>query len=168
MLPFRTLIAMLLMLAVCVASTDGDSTQNSPSPNSKRAEELALSADQVEIRGEREGRGTGVIVTDREWIKRFGAALGQTRLVENTQVFAIGFKTAYFYRHGEQVLSVAPLGQWPYLRAYSQKAGADFKVDELNLKVIKDLIDEKSLAAKIVRPTPPPLTAPEGLSQKPQ
>jgi hypothetical protein len=107
------------------------------SSNSRRAEELALSADKVEIRGELEAREKGVIVTDRDWIKRFGTALGLTRLVENTHVLAIGFETAYFYRRGEQVLSVAPLGQWPYLRAYSQKAGADFKVDELTLKVIK-------------------------------
>ena len=170
MFPIRVLSALPFVLGVCMASTDGSSKQESPSPNSKRAEELALSADKVEIRGELEDRGKGIIVTDREWIKRFATALGLTRLVDNTQVFAIGFQTAYFYRHGEQVLRVAPLGQWHYLRVYSQKTGADFTVNELNWEVIKGLISEKSLSAKLVRPTPPPVTAPEGLSshQPPQ
>jgi hypothetical protein len=150
-----------------MASADGSSKQEPPSPNSKRAEELVLSATKVEIRGEMESRGKGVVFTDQEWMKRFGTALGLTRLVESEQVFGIGFQTAYFYRGGEQVLSVAPIVGKHHLRVYSQKAGADFIIDERNWEVFAGLIREKPVSAKLVRPTPPPLTAPEGLSPKP-
>ena len=134
-----------LVCALCFASIAATETDQYPSPNSKRCEELALSADRVVIQNEEKTGAPEIVVTDRDWIVRFARALGQTRLVEVEQLFCVGADAAQFYRRGERVLSVAAIPPH-HLRAYSQKGGGDFVVDERQCRIVGALIYEKMRA----------------------
>jgi hypothetical protein len=105
----------------------------------------------VVIRGELEHSGEGVVVLDRAWIERVAKTLGQTYFSETDHVFGIGFGTAYFYSKGVIVLSIATI-PGNTLRAYSQKGGGDFPIDEKQWKKLADLLREKQPPGKPPQP----------------
>jgi hypothetical protein len=158
----------LLSLILVIASI-GAPPENVANHNAQRAKELALSADSVVLRGEREPAAKGIAIRDKEWIARFAEALSHTDFSKSDQVLGIGWFTAYFYSNGEQVLSVGLIeGYW--LRTYSKKGGADFIVSEKQWTVIRDLIGEKMGANQRPETTPvqrPPAapTPPSGAPQ---
>ncbi len=114
-----------------------------PSPNSRRSEQLVLSADKVVIRGEDDKPETGVVVTDRAWIEHMGKALGRIPLDRAVECMCEGWRTAYFYDHGALVYSIAAI-HGNQLRAHSVRGGGDFPVSEGDWKAISDLIKEKA------------------------
>ncbi len=136
----------LLSVALVIASI-GAPPGSVANHNAQRAKELALSADTVVLRGERQPANEGVVVKDRKWIASFAETLGHTDLSKADSVFAVGFLTAYFYRDGEQVLSIAPIdgggGGDQWIRASSTKGGSDFIVSKKQCVAIEALIREK-------------------------
>lgn len=120
--------------------------------NALRAEQLALSADTVKLRGELQPASAGVVVHDRRWIIRFAEALRQTNFSEVDHVFGMGWLAAYFYDDGKQVLSVVPIdsggGGQQTLRAYSDRGGGDYVVSAKQCRVIEALMREKMKASR--------------------
>jgi hypothetical protein len=138
----KTIYLVTVLLIASVGRSFG-SIGGYPSPNSQRSQELVLSADKVMIRGEDDKTGSGIIVTDRAWIERVGKTLGRIRLVETVQCMCEGWKTAYFYKDGVQVYSMAPIHDHQ-LRLYSNRGGGDFPVSESDWKMVSDLLLEKA------------------------
>ena len=140
-----------------------------PSPNSQRAEQLVLSADKVIIRGELDKAPVGIVVTDRAWIERVAKTLARIPLVKANQCLCIGWTTAYFYKGGNEVFSVAPI-HGNQLRIYSARGGGDFAVAEKSWNAIADLLVEKTKANHPPEATPEqrPGVAPGSSSSAPQ
>ena len=116
--------------------------------NAQRAKELALAADTVLLKGELQPAAGALVIKDRRWIGRFADALGQSEFSSGwDHVFGIGWKTAYFYHDGKQVLSVGLIEGGDYrLRVYSSKGGGDYFVGEKQWEVVEELIRERMVA----------------------
>jgi hypothetical protein len=143
----------ILYLAVLCAAFAG--TEDRASLSSKRSEELILSADYVVIRGDMERVASGALVDDRSAIESFARVLSTTPLNEAHCCFCCGWSTAYFYKKGEMVYSIAAI-HGNQLRVYSLQGGGDFTVDEVHWNAVHDMIEIARLSAPVTMAKNPP------------
>ena len=138
-----------MRLATAVFAVAVFATQLRASHNSERAHSLVLSADSVEIYGEREDRAKATIVHDPDWIRRFAETMATIEFKGGTHVFGIGYLTAHFLKDGVEVFAIGLIPGPPtcYLRARSQVAGADFEVTKDQYDATAKLIAEQVVFA---------------------
>lgn len=131
----------LLSFVLVVAAMGGPAPAKTATFSARDATELALSADTVVLNGETDLPAEGIELKDRAWIARFAAALSSTDFstVDLDRNFGVGWETAYFYRGGRRVLSVAAMSRHE-LRVQWQGSEGDFIVAGKQWKAIDRLI----------------------------
>lgn len=139
----KTLLYLLFVPFVVASVHPTRPTEESTSVhNARRAAELVRMADKVVICGELEPESAELIVQDRPWLENLVTALSGTSFGGADACLCTGWKTAYFYKNGTQIFSLAAI-HGHQLRAFSTRGGGDFVVDEQHWKIISDLIHAK-------------------------
>ena len=142
----------ILYLAVlCTAFAD---TEDHASVSSKRFEELISSSEYVIIRGDMDRVASGALVDDKGLIELFAHVMASTPLSGAHCCLCSGWSTAYFYKKGEIVCSIAAI-HGNQLRVYSPQGGCDFTVDEAHWNAVHDLIEKVRQSAPLTMPKPP-------------
>jgi hypothetical protein len=146
----------------CSASQIGDPAAPSHRPSggffglsvdAKRLSVLFAGADQVVFKGEMEKSGR--TDTDREWIARMNGRIAQLSLDDGDYCLCCGWMTAYFYRKGALLGSLAPI-HGNQVRIMSQVGNGDYKIPEDQWKAINAIFREKMKANPL--PTPADVT----------
>lgn len=102
--------------------------------------ELIRSADVARVRGEMEAESAGVVVRDIGWIRRLSHALTEVRLGEPVGCLCSGWQTAYFYREGKFLASIAAI-HGNQLRIFWTGGGGDYPIDEASWRAVKAALE---------------------------
>ena len=108
--------------------------------NAARVAKLIASSDQASIRGELAKEADGVVVRDSGWIRKVSEAIADTPLPRSVHCFCIGSRTAYFYRNGQFVVSVAGIGG-NQLRIQWTGGGGDYLIDTAHYLTVEKALD---------------------------
>ena len=96
--------------------------------NAARVAALVAQAEQASIRGELAPEKDAVIIRDAGWIKRVSETIAAATLPHSDHVFSLGHRTAYFYRDGQLLVSIAAIGE-NQVRVRWPEGGGDYAVD---------------------------------------
>lgn len=143
--------ALLVGMAIATSASGGllddIRRENGGLLGAERFAELVASADAAHIRGEMEPEANAKVVQDAKWIQTLSQVIADTPLHESTSCLCCGWRTAYFYRGKEQVLSIAAI-HGSQLRIFSRAGGGDYRVDQAHWTAINaalELMDHGSI-----------------------
>lgn len=102
----------------------------------RRVAEVIASADSAGIRRDMSKKEEEVLIRDAAWIRRIGECVGEAPVSKPVQCMCIGWTTAYFYKEGELVASVAAI-HGHQIRIHSKVARGDFPIDEKSWKAVE-------------------------------
>lgn len=114
-----------------------------------RVAALIVASDRVAMRGEDESKLKETTLSDSDWIRRFGELLGQSSISKDTSCLCAGWLTAYFYKGGEMVISIAAI-HGHQLRMHWKNGGGDFTIDAQHW----DALSAELESAKQTAPAP--------------
>jgi hypothetical protein len=108
-----------------------------------RISALIAKADRVGIHGEAETERAEIAVPDPLWRQRVGQAVAGVRFTNTVSCMCTGWRTAYFYKDGHVLVSVAAIHgnqlriQWTDGSGdYWTGGGGDFPIDEPDWKAV--------------------------------
>lgn len=139
------------------AQKEAEKNPNYGATNAARVAALIASADEVSMRGEGAETKGAVIVRDPKWIQQVSAALAATHLPRSGSCFCVGWRTAYFQREGQFVVSIAAI-HGNQLRIRWGEGGGDYEISEADWNVVKQVLEIPATANP--PPVPTPSTAP--------
>lgn len=119
--------------------------------NAARVAALIAGTDRAGLRGEQEKPADEAVVSDPAWIRRFSEAMAATPLPRADTCFCAGWRTVYFSKDGQPVVSVAAI-HGNQLRIHWPGGGGDYRVDEARWKAVKQVLD----SVPVPGPTPEP------------
>lgn len=128
----RAFALLLLAASVAFAGLLDDVRREQPSG---RVAELIAFADAAQLRGELEPESAGIVIKDTAWIRRASEAIQATALARPVGCLCMGSQTAYFYRKGQFVASVAAI-HGHQLRVRWGGGGGDYPVDEASWEAV--------------------------------
>jgi hypothetical protein len=103
----------------------------------KRIATLIASANSAGIRDEMKKQEEDMIVRDAKWIHSVSEAVAATVISRKECCLCCGWRTAHFYRNGQQVISIAAI-HGNALRIYwGDGGGGDFPVDGASWQAVK-------------------------------
>ena len=105
-----------------------------------RVAALIASADHVGFRGEDEKKSKETVLRDQEWIRRVSDAVAKVSMTSRVSCFCSGWRTAYFYKGDERVVSLAAI-HGNQLRIYWKDSGGDFPIDEAQWKTVSAALE---------------------------
>lgn len=162
-----------LLLAVCVfAAAAGWGAANarafyrertsqreamaSANRSAERVAALIAGADHAGIHGEIAdlGEEETSVIRDPKWIHQVSEVMRTTPIAHPTTCMCTGWRTAYFYRNGEVVVSLAAI-HGNQLRIHSKDVSGDFPIDEVRWALV-------SAALEFPKNPPHPLNPPGG------
>ena len=143
--------AIIILILLC-ARDAGAETEISR--DSKRSIELISSADYVIIRRETDRAASGALIVDKNVIGKFAEAISKTQLTGSHQCFCTGWLTAYFYKDGKVVYSIAAI-HGNQIRVYSEQSGGDFTVEAAQWNAMHDLIELTKTSSPLTMNPPP-------------
>ncbi len=106
-----------------------------------RAAAMMASADHVGFRGEEEKKNRETFLRDPAWIRRMSDAVAKVSITDRDNCLCSGWRTAYFYKGDEMVISVAAING-KQLRIYWKGSGGDFPVAEDEWKAVNEILEE--------------------------
>lgn len=121
--------------------------------NAAHVAALIASADQVGIRGNMEKQAAEVVVRDSNWIRQVSKALAAASLPRSVHCFCTGWRTAYFYKDGQVVVSVAAI-HGNQLRVHWTGGGGDYPIAEDQWQAVKSALEYPVAAPAAPEPTP--------------
>jgi len=122
------------------AQKEAEKDPNYGATNAARVAALIASADEVSIRGQGNETKGEVIVRDPKWIRQVSEAIAVTRLPHSGHCFCTGWRTAYFRKNGEQVISMAAI-HGNQLRIGWDEGGGDYEIGEADWKAVKQALE---------------------------
>lgn len=122
------------------AQKEAEKDPNYGATNAAQVAALVASADEVSIRGEGKETKGEMIVRDPQWIHQVSEAIAATRLPHSGHCFCTGWRTAYFSKNGEQVISVAAI-HGNQLRIHWDEGGGDYEISEADWKAVKRALE---------------------------
>jgi hypothetical protein len=108
--------------------------------NAARVAALIASSDEARVRGEIEKQPAEVTVRDAEWIRQVSVAFAARSLPRSTHCFCIGWRTTYFYKGGQLVVSIAAI-HGNQLRIHWPGGGGDYPIDEAHWQAVKQALE---------------------------
>jgi hypothetical protein len=128
---------------------------------SGRIAALIAKADRAGIHSEMEAQQAEVVVSDPQWIRKIGEVIAGVRFTKMVSCLCTGWRTAYFYKDGHVLVSVAAIHgnqlriQWTDGSGdYWTGGGGDFPVDEADWKAVSSALQFSPEADLAKEPTP--------------
>jgi hypothetical protein len=127
---------------------------------SGRIAALIAKADRAGIHSEMEAQQAEVVVSDPQWIRKIGEVIAGVRFTKMVSCLCTGWRTAYFYKDGHVLVSVAAIHgnqlriQWTDGSGdYWTGGGGDFPVAEQGWKAVSAALQFPSEASRAGEPT---------------
>jgi hypothetical protein len=133
------------------ARKEAEKDPNYGKAHASRIAALIAGSDQARIRGETE-KGDEIVVRDLEWIRKVSEAIATVPLSGSTSCFCIGWRTAYFQKNGQFVVSVAAI-HGNQLRIHWKDEGGDYPIDEASWKAVQQALELPVKAGQPPEPT---------------
>lgn len=131
----RTLIVLVFAIPTFALAGILEDVRREHASQAKIAE-IVATADSARVRGEMEPESAGVLIRDTAWIKTVSDALARGPLGRRGSCLCSGWQTAYFYRDGKLVASMAAIHENQLRIAWSDGSG-DFPIDEARWASVK-------------------------------